>query len=299
MKFGLVLSASPEGGDGRRFASRLVEQARLAQDWSFDSVWLETEAPAGRGAAALAAAAAVAAGTAAIRIGVRLPLGLSHPVYTAEDVAVLDNVSGGRTILAVRQPDAGALAGLGVEASAAFERFAEALEVCLRAWAPGPFRFEGRHFRVPANLPDNDFAAGCTHVSVTPKPAQPQVPVWVESVDEASVRLAARLGLPLLFPANASLEDLVTLQAHRSALGQGPVGAPVALLRDVDPAQPGALVEALESCRDKIGVNYVLCRLPAGIIDEDAGEAIRLLGRAVIPEFRMFGYPRELRSVSP
>ncbi|MBI2912943.1 MAG: LLM class flavin-dependent oxidoreductase, partial [Chloroflexi bacterium] len=76
MKFGFC-PRLPDDGDG---TARLIQQAQLAQESGFDSAWLSDDAlsPASD-SAALVAAAAVAACTSSLRIGVRLPLGLSHP----------------------------------------------------------------------------------------------------------------------------------------------------------------------------------------------------------------------------
>ncbi len=293
MKFGFWPGHLDLSSDAARPSTAgLMELAALAQESGFDSVWLAEEdfSAAGQGAAALVAAAAVAACTSAIRVGVIVPLGLSHPIYSAEDLAVLDNISAGRVIAALRPPSA----------RDAAERFAEALEVCLRAWAPAPFRFQGEHFRIPANLPENDHAAAITHLSVTPKPAQPALPAWVLADDEAAVRTAARFGLPIVVPADDSLEQArAKLELHRSLLGHEPIGAPAALIRDIDVADIDAVIAETGRWRDELGVSYLLCRLgPRGTAHEDVARAIRLLGHCLIPEFRMFGYPPELRSVS-
>ena len=290
MKFGFSPGrVDLSAGGSRESVAGIIGLARLAQESGFDSVWLDEEdfSGGGPGAAALVAAAAVAACTSAIRIGVIVPLGLTHPVYTAEDFAVLDNISAGRVIAALRPPSG---------AAGAAARFEEALEVCLRAWAPGPFRFRGEHFRIPANLPQNGPAAALAQVSVTPKPAQPRLPVWILATDDTAVRLAARFALPIIIPAGESLEPARSaFGLHRELLAPEPVGSPAALMRDVDPAHMEALIQETERCRDEMGVNYLICRPARGT---DAAQAIALLSRCLVPEFRMYGYPRELRSLT-
>jgi alkanesulfonate monooxygenase SsuD/methylene tetrahydromethanopterin reductase-like flavin-dependent oxidoreductase (luciferase family) len=295
VKFGLLLDTLERDS--------LLSLARLAAEEGFDSVWLDEErlAPGGPAAAALVAASAVAASVRGPRIGGVLSLDISHPLYTAEDVAVLDNISGGRTIVAAKPPsDRRAMAAYGIDDDAGRERFAEALEVCLRAWEPTPFRFEGTHFQIPANLPQNIYASEQQLVSVTPKPAQPTVPTWVIATDDAAVGLAARFGLPVLGPADRPVEDVTTnFDLYRSLLHHEPLGSPTALIREIDATDVEGTIAATERWRDDLGVNYLICRLGRpGLSDQETTEAVRLMGRCLIPEFRTYGYPEELRSVS-
>jgi len=291
MKFGLLLD--PLGGAPQEARDRLLLQAQAARDWGFDSVWVDEDdiGPGGQ-AAAIQVASALAASVSAIRIGVILPLGLSHPLYTAEDIAVLDLISGGRTMVVARLQAPAGRASLATR-----ERFAEALEVCLRAWSPEPFRFQGKHFRVPANLPQNGYAASIAELSVTPKPAQPQVPLWVLATDQAAVDTAAHLRLPLAGPADAPPSALRRrFQRYWQAGGWSRPGAPTLAVRDLAGTGPEEAGRELERYREKLAVNYVVCRLTRpGMSDEEFLAAVRDFGQAVIPPFRMYGYPAELR----
>jgi len=100
-------------------------------------------------------------------LGSALPL-YDHPLRVAEEVAMLDVMSGGRMI-------AGMVVGLGVEAysyevNPTFmrERYREAHDLIVRAWTePGPFHFEGKHY---------DFR----FVNVWPRTyQQPHPPIWI------------------------------------------------------------------------------------------------------------------------
>lgn len=291
MKFGLLLD--PQTGPPQGMWQRLLRQAQAAGDWGFDSVWIEEEALAPGGqAAAIQAAAALAASVPALRIGVILPLGLSHPLYAAEDIAVLDLISSGRTMVVAYLP-----AAAGLPSATLRERFAEALEVCLGAWAPGPFRFEGRHFRVPANLPENGHAAALREISVTPKPAQPQIPLWVLATDLGAAGVASRLRLPLAGPAAASSRSLRTrFQRYWSAVGPRSASSLVLIIRDLSQLGADGARRELEGHRDAIGAGYVVCRLTQpGASDADWLSAVRRFGQGIIPQFRMFAYPPELR----
>lgn len=100
-------------------------------------------------------------------LGNALPL-YDHPLRVAEEIAMLDVISGGRVI-------AGMVVGLGVEAytyeinpTFVRERYREAHDLIVRAWTePGPFHFEGKHY---------DFR----FVNVWPRPLQtPHPPIWI------------------------------------------------------------------------------------------------------------------------
>jgi len=349
MKFGLGpyhLAAWGES-DHATVYQEMLAQAPAAEESAFDSVLVMERHFTTEGfcPAPAVAAAALAATTTALRIGVGCHLGLTHPLYVAEDVATLDNISNGRVIFNPGKPLLPQeLSGYNLPLAERDSRFWESLEVLLKAWAPQPFHHQGKHYRIPANLPQNVYAEGYTQISVTPKPAQPLVPVWVSASDEDAVRGAAARGLPIVGPPFDTLEQLrAKLDLYREAPGEGgiPPGQIVAAVREVyvaesserarqDAEEPllslyyryaagGLLAEKpasfealardrfivgdVDRCvqeiaryRDELGVNYLICRLALpGLDHQKVLEAIALFGRGVISEFRMFGFPTEIR----
>ena len=61
---------------------------------------------------------------------------------------------------------------------------------------------------------------------------------------------------------------------------------------------PDTCIEQLYRYQNELGVNYVVARL--AYHDMHPGEtakAIQLFGQGVVPEFRMFGMPDEIRKV--
>jgi alkanesulfonate monooxygenase SsuD/methylene tetrahydromethanopterin reductase-like flavin-dependent oxidoreductase (luciferase family) len=103
-------------------------------------------------------------------IGNALPL-FANPVRVAEEVAMLDVISGGRII-------SGFVVGTGMEyfsqpINPAFsrDRFWEAHDLILRAWTePGPFAWEGDNFHIPS-------------VNPWPLPLQkPHPPIWIPGI---------------------------------------------------------------------------------------------------------------------
>jgi alkanesulfonate monooxygenase SsuD/methylene tetrahydromethanopterin reductase-like flavin-dependent oxidoreductase (luciferase family) len=120
-------------------------------------------------------------------LGNGLPL-RENPLRIAEEIAMLDVVSGGRII-------SGFVRGIGPEYfSTAFnpthsrDRFLEAAELIVRAWTePGPFPFDGRFYRFP-------------YVNPWPRPLQkPHPPIWCPSQGSTeTVDWAARRRYPYL-----------------------------------------------------------------------------------------------------
>ena len=128
--------------------------------------------------------AAVAARTETLRVGTGIFLLPAHnPVRVAEQVATIDEMSGGRVSLGV---------GLGwwpleyeVQGAAFAQRGArmeEALKILRLVWTEENVSFEGRFCQFP-------------ELTVYPRPVQrPHPPLWVAGVADAAVDRAARLG---------------------------------------------------------------------------------------------------------
>ncbi len=105
-----------------------------------------------------------------------------QPLRLAEEVAVLDNLTGGRFACGIGrgyQPHEMKRFGVALEESRA--RFAETLDVLIRAWTcEQSFTYEGKYVKVP-------------HPTVVwPKPLQkPHPPLWVAGTSADTMRLAA------------------------------------------------------------------------------------------------------------
>ena len=111
-----------------------------------------------------------------------------NPVRVAEEIAMIDMISGGRVIC-------GFVRGIGQESMATNanpvfnrERFAEAHDLIIKTWTtPGPFRWEGKHYHLRVVNP-----------WVLPL-QKPHPPVWIPGVvSPESVEFAARHGYPYI-----------------------------------------------------------------------------------------------------
>jgi len=146
---------------------------------------------------------AVAARTETLRVGTGIfQLPLHHPVQVAEQVATIDEMSGGRISLGV---------GLGwwpleyeVFGATFRERGAlmeEALTILKLVWSQEDVAFDGRFHSFP-------------ELTVYPRPIQqPHPPLWVAGVADAAVQRAARLGDAWMCGPTQSIERVLACLA--------------------------------------------------------------------------------------
>ena len=213
MEFGVLydLRNPPSSGiSNQDLYAETLDHIAAMEDLGFDVVWLtehhfidDSYLPA-----TLTMAAAVAARTRRVTIGTAvLLLPLHHPLHVAEEAAVVDLLSGGRLRLGL---------GLGYKLQE-FEVFGidrryrpslmeEGVEIIRRAWADGPFTFEGRHWQFH-------------DLDVTPKPAQrPGPEIWLAGRDPVPATRAARLGDGLI--ATPGPDTFATYLAARADHGR-------------------------------------------------------------------------------
>lgn len=159
--------------------------AQIAEEHGFDTVTIgHHHFMPGNASDPLTFLATVAARTSTVRVGTGIfQLPIHNPVRVAEQVATIDQLSGGRVTLGV---------GMGwwpleyeVHGSVFRERGArmeEALEILRLVWGDEETSFDGRFWSFPA-------------LTVHPRPVQqPRPPLWVAGVAPAAVDRAARLG---------------------------------------------------------------------------------------------------------
>jgi len=167
-----------------------LEQARRAEALGFHSLWIAEHHfnDYGLCPAPPVLAAFIAARTTTVRLGMGVSLlPLHHPVDLAEQLAVLDVVSGGRL-------DVGIGRGGSIQDYQTFQsdrndsrrRVEEGIAMIQRCWSGEPFDFHGRFH-------------SAERLHVRPRPTQrPHPPLYVAANSEDSVESAARMGLPTL-----------------------------------------------------------------------------------------------------
>src|SRR5690242_6217675 len=163
-----------------------LEEAVLAEELGFDCVWVSEHhfSPDCWNPSPFTFLAAVAARTEKVRLGTYvLLLPLHNPVRVAEDVAVLDNISGGRVDLGVgvgSSPEEFRTFCIPIENR--LGRTFEALRIIERCFSGEKFSHVGKYY----NFPD---------VHLTTRPVQrPGPPILVAAMGEQSVDWTARRG---------------------------------------------------------------------------------------------------------
>jgi alkanesulfonate monooxygenase SsuD/methylene tetrahydromethanopterin reductase-like flavin-dependent oxidoreductase (luciferase family) len=185
MKFGLFCEwPNPELRDWKQLFEEGIEQIQYAEEIGYDFVLIAEHhfSNYGMSPAPLLQALYIAERTRRIKIATAvLVLPMWQPLRLAEEVAVLDNLTGGRFILGIGrgfQPHEFARFGVTPEESRG--QFLEALDVLLTALgSETSFSYDGAHYQVPETV-------------VWPKPLQkPYPPLWIAGTSADSMRLAA------------------------------------------------------------------------------------------------------------
>ena len=175
MKFGLFfLLEEPENGNDVQVYKDSLEQIRVADELGYDYVWLAEHRFTRYGIApdTLVLGAAAAAMTKHVRIGTAvIVLPFHQPVLLAEQVAMVDVMSGGRFDFGTgRGYQAGEYRGLGISMDESRTRYEEVMDICVGLWTQDNFSYSGKHYQVD-------------DVTILPKPVQkPTPPIWVTAM---------------------------------------------------------------------------------------------------------------------
>src|SRR6185437_4385339 len=175
-----------------------LDQAVHAEELGFDSIWLSEHHFTDEGYLPClpAVLGTLAARTSRVRLGTAVLLApLHHPLRLAEDLAVVDQLSGGRLDVGIApgyKPDEFAV--LGVPKAERGARTNETVEILRLAWAGERFSYAGKHFTFD-------------DVIVAPPPVQPGgPPIWVGGSSLAAARRASRYGLCFMPDSGAGVE---------------------------------------------------------------------------------------------
>lgn len=144
-----------------------------------------------------------------MRIGTAVSLAaFYHPLRLAEEVALLDILSGGRVNWgAGRGFDATEFRAFGVTVDESAARFQETVDVVLQAWREDRLTFHGRYF---------DF----DDIEVLPKPMQkPHPPTWLAASSPLAIERAAARGFSILMDPHSSHREIARKrELYRSKL---------------------------------------------------------------------------------
>ena len=244
MKFGFIPT---EGG---HYYPAFLEEVLLGEKLGFDSVWLEEHHAVKNHywPSPLVGLAGAATRTERILLGTDIiVLPFYHPVRVAEDVAMLDVMSGGRFILGAAigyKPDEFALYQVPLEMRGA--RFEEAVQLIKKLWAEEEVDFDGNYYQVQG-------------LKIEPRPhSNGQPPLWLGGWGKLALKRAAAYGDAWLPGPTADLEKLLSCRAiyrqHLHERGIDPATMPNPLTRELVIAPTDA--EAREMAERHLLINY-------------------------------------------
>jgi len=145
---------------------------------------------------------------------------------------------------------------------------ADELAVLREALASRPIQHEGSRWKVPAGLPANVTAP--KSISLTPKPAQLEIPFWLTGPQAPEVAMTS--GLVVLAQSSAPVKDPKLVQP-----------AVTRIKGDLAPDREQITAWAASS------VTHLFIELPK---DAEAGKVMTLVSRYLSPEVAMPHFPR-------
>ncbi len=148
-----------------------------------------------------------AARTKRLRIGTAVSLApFYNPLRLAEEVALLDVLSGGRVNWgAGRGFERSEFAAFGIPGDESGPRFHEVVDIVLNAWTHQRLTYQGRFHQYE-------------NVEVLPKPLQtPHPPVWMAASSTPAIDWAAGQGHSILMDPHSSRPDLIGKRRHYAA----------------------------------------------------------------------------------
>jgi alkanesulfonate monooxygenase SsuD/methylene tetrahydromethanopterin reductase-like flavin-dependent oxidoreductase (luciferase family) len=148
-----------------------------------------------------------AARTKRLRIGTAVSLApFYNPLRLAEEVALLDVLSGGRVNWgAGRGFERSEFAAFGIPGEESAGRFHETVDIVLQAWNNQRLTYKGKFFQYEG-------------VEVLPKPIQtPHPPVWMAASSTPAIDWAASLGHSILMDPHSSRTELIEKRKHYAA----------------------------------------------------------------------------------
>jgi probable F420-dependent oxidoreductase len=128
--------------------------------------------------------AALAGRTRRLRFGMNVvSLALRDPVLLAKQCATIDVLSEGRLLPAfgIGSPLGPEWTALDIDTKTRGKRTDESLEIIARLWREDSVDFAGKHYRLSG-------------ASISPKPVQPDLPMWIGGSSDAAIRRTAKYG---------------------------------------------------------------------------------------------------------
>ncbi|MDB5922222.1 MAG: hypothetical protein JWN13_1158 [Betaproteobacteria bacterium] len=185
-----LLMQSPSAHAPEEIYARGLEQAQAAESLGFRNVWLGEHhfSTYGYLSRPVQLATFIAAKTTRLRVGTAvIVVPLHHPLIIAEEIAMLDLLSGGRTDVGLgRGYQRYEFERFGLQLDSGGKRWDESIDILLKAFEGKPFSYDGKLFKFP-------------ETSVFPQPVQrPHPPIWITAQSAYSLEAAVRRGFNVL-----------------------------------------------------------------------------------------------------
>jgi len=186
--------------EGGQYYKEALDEVTKAEELGLDSVWMEEHHAVTNHywPSPLTVLAGFATRTSRVMLGTDIVVAaFHHPVRLAEDIAMLDVMSGGRITLGIAigyKPDEFALYGVELEKRGA--RFEEQLAIMKGLWTQDRVSFKGTYYTVEGRL--------------EPKPVtKPHPPLWIGGWGDITLKRAATLADNWIPGPTADLERLL------------------------------------------------------------------------------------------
>ena len=269
--FTTVTASAGGATDSSGLLDNLRQQTVLAEELGFEAIWLGehhfSPFEVGDLPNPILLGADLAARTSRIRIGQMANIATWwHPIRLAEDLAMLDNMSGGRLevgfgrgIWPYEGPQFHPNADPRKDAENR-ELFQETVDVVRKIWASEYFDHHGTNYTFPA--PDTVFSHPAltadpawqdgdrvTRLRVTPRPyQQPHPPLWMTVSTDRSVTTAARMGLKACYwqPPPRRIRQRMEIYAEARSATEG---RPFALGQDQAVMRSTYVASSMEEAR--------------------------------------------------
>ncbi len=203
MKFGVLQFFSWPGrrGDLKKIYDRGLERARIMDQNGYDAVWI-----AEHHFSTYSVCPSIhimgthfAANTRNLRIGTGVSLAsFYNPLRLAEEVALLDVLSGGRVNWGAGSGfDPTEFRAFGIDREQRHARFRENVDIVLAAWNSDKLTYHGEFHTFE-------------DIEVLPKPLQDPMPVWMAASSLEAIRWSAEKGFSIMMDPHSSIEDIAT-----------------------------------------------------------------------------------------
>jgi alkanesulfonate monooxygenase SsuD/methylene tetrahydromethanopterin reductase-like flavin-dependent oxidoreductase (luciferase family) len=200
MKIGMTMQLTSFGGkpDSQTYQEEL-SIADMAERLGFDSIWALDHHFTGyvMSPDPVALLMYIAGRTQRIQLGTAvIVLPWHDPVEVAEKIALLDTISGGRTIFGFGRGAASVeYAGFRIPMEEARERFVESALIIRKGLTQESFSFDGKYYKIP-------------EIQIRPRAiSHPENRFYASSISPESAEIMAKLGFGVLIVAQRSWDD--------------------------------------------------------------------------------------------